>query len=364
MKKQILILTAVVFLLCMAGCGEKSEGEETVQTYTQIDQDTAKSMMEQNDGHIIVDVRRQDEYDAGHIPGAILIPNESIGCDSPEALPDYDQTILIYCRSGNRSKQAAQKLAEMGYRNVYEFGGIIDWTGEIVTESTNVVLTFDSFDGGGPEYEIVLDSDIVTYTSTREYARPDYKELDGAGFTVLFTFTGVKPGEAAMMIEERSPIGGNLDHRYSVKVDNNLNVSIEELELIDLDEIADAIQPVPTLVIAANGKVFYAALEDNSSAEVFAENLTREAIEVDMHDYGGFEKVGPLPWELPRNDESIITEPGDVILYQGNQITVYYGQNSWNFTRLAKIGNVTGEELRDALGDGNVTVAFRVEWSE
>ena len=72
--------------------------------------------------------------DAGHIPGAILIPNESIGCDSPEALPDYDQIILVYCRSGNRSKQAAQKLASMGYTNIYEFGGITTWTGDVVTD--------------------------------------------------------------------------------------------------------------------------------------------------------------------------------------------------------------------------------------
>lgn len=91
--------------------------------------------MEKDDGHVIVDVRRQNEYDAGHIPGAILIPNESIRDTQPEALPDQNQIILIYCRSGNRSKQAAQKLSDMGYTNVYEFGGIIDWTGEVMAES-------------------------------------------------------------------------------------------------------------------------------------------------------------------------------------------------------------------------------------
>ena len=91
-------------------------------------------MMAKDDGHIVVDVRRQDEYDAGHIPGAILIPNESIGTEQPEELPYLDQIILIYCRSGNRSKQAAQKLCNMGYTNIYEFGGINTWTGEILTE--------------------------------------------------------------------------------------------------------------------------------------------------------------------------------------------------------------------------------------
>ena len=91
-------------------------------------------MMIKDYGPIVVDVRRQDEYDAGHIPGAILIPNESIGTQPPEELPDLDQIILIYCRSGNRSKQAAQKLSDMGYTNIYEFGGINTWTGEIVTD--------------------------------------------------------------------------------------------------------------------------------------------------------------------------------------------------------------------------------------
>ncbi len=124
MKKSLPVL---LVLLLLSVCSAHAEG------YTQIDQETAMRMMEDKDGHVIVDVRRQDEYDAGHIPGAILIPNESIGCDSPEALPDYHQVILIYCRSGNRSKQAAQKLAAMGYTNIFEFGGIITWPGDIVT---------------------------------------------------------------------------------------------------------------------------------------------------------------------------------------------------------------------------------------
>ena len=360
MSKILAFLLAVILLLCLTGCAGSSQAVEK-KTYTQIDQETAKTMMAADDGHVVVDVRRQDEYDAGHIPGAILIPNESIGCDSPEALPDYDQIILIYCRSGNRSKQAAQKLASMGYTHIYEFGGIIDWTGEIVTGGDKAVLSFHSFDGGGPEYKIVLDTDIVSYTRSEEYADVNHEELDGAGFTVTFTFTGLKPGEATMTIEERSPIGENVDRVYSIKVDQDLNVSVDLLSTMDLNALTTS---TPTLVIVANDKVFYATLEDNSSAEAFRDHLSSEAIEVDMHDYGSFEKVGSLPWELPRNDEQITTEPGDVILYQGNQITIYYDVNTWSFTRLAKIENATREDLLAALGDGNVTVAFWVEWSE
>lgn len=107
-----------------------------VNSYHQISQKEAARMMEKDDGHVIVDVRRQDEYDAGHIPGAILVPNESIDDESPTELPDKNRIILIYCRSRNRSKQAVEKLFKMGYTKIYEFGGIIDWTGEIVTENS------------------------------------------------------------------------------------------------------------------------------------------------------------------------------------------------------------------------------------
>ena len=80
--------------------------------------------------------------------------------------------------------------------------------------------------------------------------------------------------------------------------------------------------------------------------------------------YGSFEKVGSLPWTLPRNDEQITTSPGDIILYKGNQITIYYDTNSWSFTRLAKIGITSKEELLDVLGEGNVTVLLYAEWGE
>lgn len=91
-------------------------------------------------------------------------------------------------------------------------------------------LTFDSFDGGGPEYSIVLDSDIVSYERTTKYKKSDHGQLDGAGYTVTYTFTGITPGETGMTVEERSPICGDMDHRYSVKVDCDLTVTIEQLQ--------------------------------------------------------------------------------------------------------------------------------------
>ena len=99
-----------------------------------------------------------------------------------------------------------------------------------------------------------------------------------------------------------------------------------------------------------------ATFEDNSSAEEFQALLAQGPVTVEMEDYGGFEKVGPLGALLTRNDTQITTQPGDVILYQGNQITIYYGTNSWSFTRLARIDDPTG--LEEKLGEGTVSITF------
>ena len=220
--------------------------------YRQISQEEAKNMMALDDGHIIVDVRRQDEYDSGHIPGAILIPNESIGTEQPEQLPDKGQIILVYCRSGRRSKEAAQKLANMGYTNVYEFGGIIDWTGEITTDA------------------------------------PD---------------TG--------------------------KEKNTLILLIGETEV-----------PV--------------TWEDNSSVDAIRGLLP---LTIEMSMYGGFEQVGPIGHDIIRDDEQTDTEPGDIVLYAGNQIVVFYGSNSWAYTRLGHI-DLTKQEMKELLEHGAVTLTI------
>ena len=238
MKRVTVILLAA--LLCLAGCSAEEK-----MTYHQISQEEAKQMMARNDGHIIVDVRRQDEYDAGHIPSAVLIPNESIGTQRPEQLPDPDQVILIYCRSGRRSKEAAQKLANAGYTNVYEFGGIIDWTGEITTE------------------------------------------------------------EPAMTLK-----------------------------------IGTTQVPV--------------TWEDNPSVTALKELLP---LTIEMSMYGGFEQVGPLGQEIASEDAQTKTGPGDIVLYSGDQIVIFYGNNSWAYTRLGHV-DLPQEEMEELLGQGDVTVTI------
>ena len=109
-----------------------TQPEQERGTYRQIGMDEAIAIMNEQTGYIILDVRRADEFAAGHIPGAINVANESIGADEIPELTDKNQLILVYCRSGNRSKQASEKLVALGYTNIVEFGGIIDWPGETV----------------------------------------------------------------------------------------------------------------------------------------------------------------------------------------------------------------------------------------
>lgn len=133
-KKIILLALAIITVATVfAGCTQKTNTEQTeatqvnIGTYYQIPQDEAKRIMDEESDYIIVDAREQSEYDEGHIKGAIVIPYTEIEQKAEEMLLDKEQLILVYCRSGRRSKIAAQSLANMGYKNVKEFGGIIDW---------------------------------------------------------------------------------------------------------------------------------------------------------------------------------------------------------------------------------------------
>ena len=129
MLKRILPLILVVMLL-LTGCG-KSDADIPNNTYEKISMSEGLKRMESDEDYILLDVRQADEFESGHIPGAVNLPNEEIGTEEIPSLPDKAQTIYIYCRSGNRSKQAADKLLALGYTNLIEFGGIIDYTGEL-----------------------------------------------------------------------------------------------------------------------------------------------------------------------------------------------------------------------------------------
>ena len=267
MMKRTMTLILMTFVLLLVGCSDKGQvmdGPGMVNSYKQISQEEAAKMMEQDDGHVIVDVRRQDEYDAGHIPGAILIPNESIGDSQPEELPDKNQIILIYCRSGNRSKQAADKLFRMGYTNIYEFGGINTWPGEIITE---------------------------------------------------------EPGTAAETQQDQG-----------TEEEKAMRMMIGETEVPVIWEENDSVSALKALL----------------------------PLEISMSIYGGFEQVGSIGQSIARNDKQTTTESGDIVLYSGNQIVVFYDSNSWDYTRLGHV-DLSQEEMTDLLGNGNVTITITDE---
>ena len=267
----ILAATTLLLLAICTACGqaaeetveEAAEENEAEQSYTQISQEEAKEMMAKDDGHVVVDVRRKDEYDAGHIPGAILIPNESIFNRQPEELPDLDQIILVYCRSGNRSKEASQKLFDIGYTNVYEFGGINDWTGEIETSLP-----------------------------------PSETETEN----------------------EKEPV---------------MTLTIGETEV-----------PV--------------TWETNASVKGLEKRVAKELLTIQMSMYGGFEQVGPIGESIVRDDEQTTTTAGDIVLYSGNQIVIFYGSNTWDYTRLGHV-DLSQEDLEALLGNGDIVITLQIE---
>ena len=132
--KRKIVLTfalAVTGAVCFAGCTNQKTENKT-STYVQISQEEAKRLMDTESGYVIIDARTQEEFDEGHIEGAIMIPEYEIADRAEKELTDKNQLILVYCRSGRRSKIAAQALADLGYTNVKEFGGINTWEYETV----------------------------------------------------------------------------------------------------------------------------------------------------------------------------------------------------------------------------------------
>ena len=131
-KKFAAWILLLFLIVSLAGCGSREEDTMNTVSYQQITAEEAKSMMEEQLDTVILDVREQDEYDAGHIPGAVLLSFGTIDEETAaSAIPENDTVVLVYCRSGNRSKTASQALMDLGYSQIYEFGGIKDWPYEV-----------------------------------------------------------------------------------------------------------------------------------------------------------------------------------------------------------------------------------------
>ena len=153
-------------------------------------------------------------------------------------------------------------------------------------------------------------------------------------------------------------INNEVENVVEIEENVNENIVTEKNKTSEKKKKEEEEKDVEYIQIKVNNRVLNVKLEDNSSAKAFAEKLNNGDILVKASDYGDFEKVGPLGFSLPTNDTRITTTPGDLILYQGNQITLYYDTNTWNFTKLGKVEGVSKEELKEVLGSGDVELVF------
>lgn len=142
----------------------------------------------------------------------------------------------------------------------------------------------------------------------------------------------------------------------SVKTDNATETSIQEQVKEKIKE-----ENIDMIKIKVNSNVLEAKLEDNEATKSLVERLKNGDISVNANEYGGFEKVGNLGFSLPKNDKSITTSAGDIVLYQGNQISLFYNSNSWSYTKLGRVQNVSGAELKNILGSGDVTLILSID---
>ena len=213
MKKFLLPLVLGALAFPIFGCGNAAlPSQGSAHSYRHISQAEARKMMEAETGYILLDVRTRKEYDEGHIPGAICVPNEAIQETPPAELPDKNQLILVYCRSGRRSKEAAQKLADMGYTNIIDFGGITGWQGELARTTAGDTVMETS---NGKYTEESRIEDVASDTAFAGYGRllfpiqKDYMQGDALGNLGLTWYTNIRPEETLEVLNYLRSGAGN-----------------------------------------------------------------------------------------------------------------------------------------------------------
>ena len=182
---------------------------------------------------------------------------------------------------------------------------------------------------------------------------------DFSGKTVIPFITSGSTGIASAAAELESTYPSLLwkdGDRLNGKSKEELTAWLKSLGILE-ENITD----MSKITISAAGKSITASLSDTAAAKAFAEKLKEAPLTVELEEYGGFEKVGPLGFSLPRADESVSGVPGDIFLYAGNQITIFYGNNSWSYTRLGKVDGLTQAQLESFLGSGDITVTFALQ---
>ena len=279
---------------------------------------------------------------------------------------DHDTLVIYFSRTGNTEK-IAKYLIEFSDADSYVIEAAVPYTDDDIKyqddncrankeqndktvrpEIANPIDSIDSYDTIFLGYPIwwgqeprIIDTFLESY---------DFSEK-----TVIPFCTSASSGIATSEknIKALVPIGNQLEGKRfpASATKDDVKAWYDTLPLNN--EKSDN-----KLKISVNGTELTATLADSTAAKELAEKLKTEPVTVTLNEYGGFEKVGKLPWSLTKTDESIVTEAGDIMLYQGNQMTIFYNSNSWSYTKLGHIDNITGEELAKLFGDGNITVTL------
>ena len=231
-------------------------------------------------------------------------------------------------------------------------------------EEPRTTISFSSFEGGGPEFSIsIADETVVSCEQTREYRDKDHKRLKGAGYEVIFAFTGRKPGTTTAFITARSPIAENWDEQYIITVDEALHVTAERTGHYNLEDEIEAMMPRPQTVIRVGDRSFTVELADTPAAEEFFHMLENGRVEITLTGEGGKERTGILPEALDTQDETGTYAAGDILLRDGTALTVCITSGEGVFTKLGSF-TVSPEELSVLMGEGEVSVELYIEWSE
>ena len=390
MKKMIkTILTTATVILTAAGCGKYADSG-SVQTTGNIPFQTDLSARVKASAvpdykytvqdvinlqkYLLTEVTEEDltekPYDLnenGHwdVIDLCLMKGEIIG-----QMNDTNDTLVVYfSRTGNTEK-IAEHLIELTDADMYVIEAAVPYTDADIRyqddscrankeqndktvrpEIADPVSSIDSYDTIFLGYPIwwgqeprIIDTFLESY--------------DFSDKTVIPFCTSGSSGISASEknIAELVPIGNQLEgRRFSAGATKD-----------DVKEWVDTLplnseKSESELLISVNGHELTASFADSTAAAELAEKLKAEPVTVSLNEYGGFEKVGRLPWALTKTDEKIDTEPCDIMLYQGDQMTIFYNSNSWSYTKLGHIGNITQEELKSILGEGNVTVTLALK---
>ena len=282
--------------------------------------------------------------------------------------PDSDTLVIYFSRTGNTEK-IAEYLIDITNADSYVIEAAVPYTDDDIKYQDDSCRANQEQDDKTVRPEIANPIDSIESYDTIFIGYPIWwgqepriidtflESYDFSEKTVIPFCTSASSDISTSLknINALVPIGNQLEgKRFSASaIKEDVKAWYDTLPLNE--EESDN-----KLKISVNGTELTATLEDNSSAKALAELLKQGDITVDMSDYGNFEKVGDLPQSLPKNDEKITTVPGDIILYQGNKITIYYDENTWDFTKLGHIDNITQEELKKLLGDGDVTVSLSI----